>query len=117
MAQKLITRLTDDITGKEVPVGDGETFEFAFGGYAYTIDLDTRNAKKFRDAMTPYINHGRRTGKATTGPLRRSEPARRDSVDVDPAQVRAWAEANGYQVSPRGRIKADIVEAYRTAHA
>jgi hypothetical protein len=34
---------------------------------------------------------------------------------VDPAAVRAWAKGKGVDVSPRGRIKADVIEAYRAA--
>lgn len=115
MAQTLVTRLTDDINGKEIPVGEGETFDFAFQGYAYSIDLDTKNAKKFRDSLTFYVEHARRTGKADVLPLRRTDGARRGAGDADPAQVRAWAEANGYEISPRGRIRSDILEAYKAA--
>lgn len=35
--------------------------------------------------------------------------------DAEPKAVRAWAEANGVAVSPRGRIKAEILEQYRAA--
>ncbi len=34
---------------------------------------------------------------------------------VDTAAVRAWAAANGLAVSPRGRIKDEVIEAYRAA--
>jgi amphi-Trp domain-containing protein len=34
---------------------------------------------------------------------------------VDTAAVRAWAAANGLTVSPRGRIKDEVIEAYRAA--
>jgi Lsr2 len=34
---------------------------------------------------------------------------------VDNAAVRAWAAANGVTVSPRGRIKDEVIEAYRAA--
>jgi hypothetical protein len=117
VAQKVVTLLTDDITGKEIPEGEGQTLDFAFQGYTYTIDLDAKNAKKFQDTMTFYIDHARRTGKSNVLPLRRSSESRRSAADVDPSEVRAWAEANGYEVSPRGRIKTEIVEAYKTAHA
>ena len=116
MAQKVVTLLTDDITGKEIPDGEGETIDFAFQGYTYSIDLDSKNAKKFHDAITSYINHARRTGKSNVVPLRRGRDGRRtSSSDADPSAVRAWAEENGYQVSPRGRIKAEIVEAFKAA--
>jgi amphi-Trp domain-containing protein len=34
---------------------------------------------------------------------------------VDTAAVRAWAAANGLTVSPRGRIKDEVLQAYRAA--
>ena len=34
---------------------------------------------------------------------------------VDSAAVRAWAAANGLTVSPRGRIKEEVLQAYRDA--
>jgi hypothetical protein len=33
------------------------------------------------------------------------------------SQVRQWATENGYEVSSRGRIPANIVEAYEEANA
>jgi Lsr2 len=50
---------------------------------------------------------GRRKSAAATG-----EPS---FNGVDHAAVRAWAAANGVTVSPRGRIKDEVVEAYRAA--
>nr|WP_287016677.1 histone-like nucleoid-structuring protein Lsr2 [Gordonia sp. (in: high G+C Gram-positive bacteria)] len=32
------------------------------------------------------------------------------------AQIREWAVANGFEVSPRGRIARDAVEAYEAAN-
>jgi hypothetical protein len=34
---------------------------------------------------------------------------------VDYSAVRAWAAANGVTVSPRGRIKDEVIEAHRAA--
>jgi amphi-Trp domain-containing protein len=50
---------------------------------------------------------GRRKAAAETG-----KPA---FNGVDTAAVRAWAAANGLTVSPRGRIKDEVIEAYRAA--
>jgi amphi-Trp domain-containing protein len=50
---------------------------------------------------------GRRTAAAASG-----KPA---FNGVDTAAVRAWAAANGLTVSPRGRIKDEVIEAYRAA--
>jgi amphi-Trp domain-containing protein len=49
---------------------------------------------------------------------RRSAPAgsgKAASNGIDTAAVRAWAAANGLSVSPRGRIKDEVLEAYRAA--
>ena len=35
----------------------------------------------------------------------------------DIPQIRAWAEANGYEVSARGRIKKEVIDAYDAAHS
>jgi hypothetical protein len=37
------------------------------------------------------------------------------SNGIDSAAVRAWAAANGLTVSPRGRIKDEVIEVYRAA--
>lgn len=36
--------------------------------------------------------------------------------DVDPNKVRRWARANGFEIGDRGRIRADIMEAYVQAN-
>ena len=113
MAQQVVTKLVDDITGKEIPDGEGETIQFAFNGVSYEIDLDAKNAKKFTDAITFYIDHGRRLGR-TGAPARRGT-SRTASAELDTNAVRAWAADNGYEVSPRGRIRNEVVEAYRAA--
>ena len=35
----------------------------------------------------------------------------------DIAQIRSWAESQGLDVSARGRIKKEIIEAYDAAHS
>jgi amphi-Trp domain-containing protein len=44
-----------------------------------------------------------------------AEAGKRAFNGVDTAAVRAWAAANGVSVSPRGRIKDELIEAYRAA--
>ncbi len=113
MASKVQTILVDDITGKEIAAGEGETISFAINGTEYTIDLDAKNTKKFYDAIAPYQDHATRIGRAKVTQMRRG----RKNDEVDNAAVRAWAESNGYDVSSRGRIKGEIVEAFRAANA
>jgi hypothetical protein len=56
---------------------------------------------------TPGPRRGRRSTAAGAG-----QPA---FNGVDTAAVRAWAAANGLTVSPRGRIKDEVLQAYRDA--
>jgi amphi-Trp domain-containing protein len=54
---------------------------------------------------TPGPRHGRRSASAEAG--------KSAFNGVDTAAVRAWATANGLTVSPRGRIKDEVLRAYR----
>jgi hypothetical protein len=114
VAQRVVTALIDDVTGKEIPQGEGETIRFAVNGTQYEIDLDTKGAEKFHKALAFYIDHGRKVGRTgTVTPLRRT----RKNDEVDPAAVRAWAESNGIAVNSRGRLRGEVVEKYRAAMA
>jgi hypothetical protein len=62
---------------------------------------------------------GGRTRAQTGGPARgqgrRGRNAQADRAPVDTAAVRTWARENGYQVSDRGRLSSQLVEAYQAA--
>jgi hypothetical protein len=65
-------------------------------------------------AITPFVEAATRVGKASNvTPMRRSAK----NTDLDTQAVRAWAESNGYEVSSRGRIKGEIIEAFTAANA
>jgi hypothetical protein len=110
MASKTIVELTDDLDGKAA----AETVRFAVDGVTYEIDLGAKNAAALRATLAEYIAAGRRTG-ARGGPARSrvGSPARRDKEQTQ--AIREWARASGYQVSDRGRISAEVVEAYNAA--
>ena len=109
MAQRVSIVLEDDIDGS---VAD-ETVTFALDGASYEIDLNAKNAGALRDALAPYVGHGRRsTGRRTPGrPAGGRATAKRDLADV-----RDWARSNGHKVSDRGRISAEVQAAYDKAH-
>jgi hypothetical protein len=71
-------------------------------------DLDGSEAKKLRDALSLYTASARRSGRRQSG-----SSSGRSSVDT--AAIRSWAKSKGYEVSDRGRISADILEAYKKA--
>lgn len=52
-------------------------------------------------------------GELATGDLARPPPLA--PAPATPAEVRAWALANGYVISDRGRVRGEIVEAFRRA--
>ncbi|WP_413451485.1 Lsr2 family protein [Georgenia phoenicis] len=111
MVQKVMVTLIDDVDGTPAD----ETVLFSLDGVNYEIDLTTDNAAKLRDALAPWVGHARRAGGRRTGGGRSS---RRSSGggNSDAAKVREWARANGYTVSDRGRIPAEVTEAYAKAN-
>jgi hypothetical protein len=107
MAQRVNIVLEDDLDGSEAD----ETVTFALDGVTYEIDLSAGNASALRDALAPYVGHGRRAaGRRSTG-----RPAARGGKR-DLADVRDWARKHGHTVSDRGRISAEIQAAYDKAH-
>ncbi|MGP8060058.1 MAG: histone-like nucleoid-structuring protein Lsr2 [Acidimicrobiales bacterium] len=90
----------------------------------YKIELCNMHLKEFVTDIEPWLSCARpedkpgrqRRGSPTTArPTGMSAktnhgPARRDPEQL--AGIRAWARANGYQVSDKGRIPAEVEEAY-----
>ena len=107
MSRRTIVQLEDDLTGGEA----AESVTFALDGKSFEIDLNEKNAEELRKALAPYIAAGR-------GQRGVRAAARRNAVaddGVDPATVRAWAVANGYAVSTRGRVSRELRDAYAAA--
>lgn len=98
MAQKVETVLVDDLDGSEA----AGSVSFGVDGRYYEIDLSAANAKELRKQMKAYIGKAR----AVAPPAPRQEAA----------DIRRWAKDHGYEVSERGRIHRDVIQAYRNAH-
>lgn len=110
MAQKVLTVLTDDIDGKELKAGQGQTVSFGLDGKTYEIDLSNKNADKFRSLFAEYIEAGRVSRPAAT-----RSSAKRTQVGPSAQEIRDWARSNGYEVPDRGRIPATVREAFESA--
>ncbi len=111
MAQKVTVSLIDDLDGDKAD----ETVEFGVDGKNYEIDLSSSNASKLRDALAAYVAAARRPGgRRRSGVSSNAAPAtRRPSVDREQNQaIRDWARKRGMKVSDRGRIPADVLDAY-----
>ena len=116
MAKKVTVSLIDDVDGESIA---DETIEFAIDGVSYEIDLSSANAAKLRDGLDQWVSSarrvsGRRRVKAAAGAA--TAPKSRVSIDREQsAAIREWARRNGHKVSARGRISADITDAYNKA--
>ena len=111
MAQKVQIILEDDMDGGEAD----ETVSFALDGTSYEIDLNAENAEALRGVLAPYVGHARKvTG--SRGARRSGGAARTSTSGPSPKEVREWARENGHEVPDRGRIPAEVREAYDAAH-
>ena len=111
MAQRVV--LTDDLDGSEAT----QTISYTIDGQEYEIDLSEENIQRFHEALEPFVEKSRPVERRVASTARRNGRRRsgarwRDDIP----QIRAWAEANGYEVSARGRIKKEVLDAYDEAH-
>lgn len=107
MAQKVNITLVDDIDGSEAD----ETLTFGLDGTTYEIDLNDSNAAALREALSGYVGHARKVSGSARRGGRKAAGSSSNTKDV-----REWAKSQGMDVSERGRISADIQQAYDSAH-
>lgn len=133
VARQEVVTLVDDLDGSAAE----ETIRFGLDGETYEIDLSRSNARKLRDALAPYINVARRVRgrgpaagrrgrrKAAAAAPRKRAAAKKTTTRgrrtsrttaASAADIRAWAKSKGIPVNERGRISAEVIEAYNAAH-
>src|SRR6476620_9441428 len=111
MATVTRTYLVDDLDGTEDGV---ETLRFSIDQHDYEIDLGQENAAGLRSRLERFIQAGHE--------LRQSKRVVRKQVTSGPVSkeqtraIRRWARENGFEVSERGRIPANVREAFEAAH-
>jgi nucleoid-associated protein Lsr2 len=108
MAQKVHIVLEDDLDGSDAT----QTVTFGLDGTSYEIDLNDKNAAALRDAMATYVGHARKVTGARRG--RRSSAATASGHSAK--EIRDWARTSGHNVPARGRIPADVRDAFEAAH-
>lgn len=112
MAQKIHVTLVDDLD--QSPADENVTF--GLDGINYEIDLSAENAQALRDSLAKYIGVARRSGgRAIRG--RGASASATAKAKSDVGEIRAWAKENGFNVHERGRIQAEIRNAYYAAQA
>ncbi|GAB3491453.1 histone-like nucleoid-structuring protein Lsr2 [Flexivirga sp.] len=107
MAQRVQILLEDDLDGSEA----SETVNFSLDGKSYEIDLSAANSAQLRDDFAKWIGHAR----AVRGRTRVAAPTR-SAGRTDLNKVRDWGRKNGFKVSDRGRVSAEVQEAYARAN-
>jgi hypothetical protein len=115
MAQKVNIVLVDDLDGSEAT----ETVSFGLDGASYEIDLNDANAAQLRDALAGFVGHARKVGAAPRRGGRKSTSSASAASSADgpsAKEIRDWARANGHDVPERGRVSAEVREAYDQAH-
>ncbi|WP_461188776.1 histone-like nucleoid-structuring protein Lsr2 [Arthrobacter sp. Z4-13] len=111
MAQKVNIILVDDLDGGSAD----ENVKFGLDGVNYEIDLSAANAAELRSSLERFIGAARKASGSSGRAARTKAPGGGRSHDS--AQIRQWARENGYTVNSRGRIQAEIQEAYQKANS
>ncbi len=108
MAQKVQIQFIDDITGEEAQ----ETVRFGLDGNNFEIDLTTENAANLRKSLSTYADKGRKApGKGAGRPRGAATSSNREETQ----RIRQWAQKSGHNPNSRGRISAEIRDAYNAA--
>ena len=120
MAQRTIVTLVDDVTGEEAE--NINTVEFALDGVTYELDLTAENSAKLRNALSRYARAGRKIGGGRRSGARPGQAIRSKGSAVGYNRetlksIREWAKKNGHNVSDRGRLSAEVLQAWETARA
>lgn len=109
MAQHTIINMTCDLGHRGQPTEATFSHEIVVDGKPFRVDVcDTHNEAFDREV-----------GKYCVTPLPKAPFARRRVPLYPKEQVqaaRAWAQANGYEVSDRGRVPYAVMEAYSASN-
>ena len=106
MASRIVTQLVSDLSGEDIPEGEGDTVEFAYRGSTYRIDLTSAEATAFDSAMAAYIDRATKVGSRATS---------KRATAGDAKAIRDWARQHGIDVPSRGRIPAEVRAQYESA--
>ncbi len=105
-------RVEIEITCDRVAPGHGgevESLDMTLGGTQYQIDLCVKHRKPYSDLLEMVTVDGRRvSARGRPQSATRKQPGRATRN----AEIRAWAKAQGIDVSARGRIADEVVQKY-----
>lgn len=142
MAKVFTHHYVDDLDDSRLDDDKIDVVEFSFRGTDYTLDLSTKNGHQFNKDMAKYIEaalcarersaaaqaavNGSLPKKSSNGRRRPSRSNNRKTSRKNTAEtaltreqrkaMRDWANSNGHNVSSRGRLSAEIIDAFNEAH-
>jgi hypothetical protein len=104
-----------------------KTVRFSWDGARHQLDLCTEHLGEVESTVNGWLrgsspsNGTRRKARRSAGAsagraAAKRRPSKRTSAETNPSgELRAWAKANGYSVSDRGRIPSQVRTAYEAA--
>lgn len=110
MSQKTVIVYTDDLT--KVESDEVQTHHFSLNGVTYEIDLTPESYDRLDEALRPFLEAGRKTGRVKVKGAGRKSPSDGPSAD----EIRSWAKGQGIEVNARGRVRSSVREQYEAAH-
>jgi hypothetical protein len=114
MATQIIEILSDSLDERIKNGVENVVFFHPLTGEKLEIQLGEANRNHFArhlDKLTKYID----AAEVVAEPVVETKP-KAAAKNSETTKIREWAKANGFQIGDRGRIKAEIVEAYKAAH-
>ncbi|MGC4933072.1 histone-like nucleoid-structuring protein Lsr2 [Gordonia sp. DT30] len=112
MAKVQSVQIIDDVDGNVLD--EYETVRWSIDGKDYEFDTSARHAQQFRTAIAKYVEVSRTVGAARKRTAKRTIGGARSKEQTQ--AIRNWAVRNGFEVSSRGRIPANVLEAFEAAH-
>jgi hypothetical protein len=117
MVQRTKITLIDDVNGDETAV---ETIQFGLDGVQYEIDLSEEHAFALRNDIGQWSDYARRIGGRRKHKAKDKAQTNGHKASASPssaAEIRAWAQSQGVEVPPRGRVPADVRAAFEQANS
>lgn len=112
MAQRIQTIMTSDLSGVDIPEGDGTTIRFSAHGVDYEMDVTSQEAQQFDADLQLYIGGARKVGGRRTS----TAPTTSGRDKEQTKAIKLWADQEGLDYPKRGRLPQSLLEQYEAAH-
>jgi hypothetical protein len=119
MATRTQVIYEDDVTGERIADEDVQPILWSLDGRGYRSVLTPERVAKFREMLTEFADNAEVVPMEQLASRRRRSrsSAARPSVDREQNQaIRDWARKEGMPVNDRGRLPAQLIDAFNAAH-